>query len=172
MANLLLTKFAKIVNCKCMDLVSIRKNSGLTQREAASICGVPYRTYVRYEEEGRSRNETRYDMISETLYGKVRIDEEHGILSLDKIKELLIPVLKEHNISYCYLFGSYARGEARENSDVDLLVETDITGIDFFVLVERIRTKLGKKVDLLRLKDLSPNNPINLEILKEGVKIL
>ena len=100
------------------------------------------------------------------------VDKEHGVLSLDKIKELLIPILKKHDISYCYLFGSYARGEARDNSDIDLLVDTSVDGFEYFRLIDEIRMSLGKRVDLLRLKDLSSTNPLNLEILKEGVKIL
>ena len=70
------------------------------------------------------------------------------------------------------MFGSYSRGEARENSDIDLLIDTDITGLQFFELVEEIRTSLHKKIDLLRLKDLSSDNPIILKILKEGIRII
>ena len=108
----------------------------------------------------------------EDLLKHFLVDEEHGVLSLSKIKELLLPVLMRNNIHYCYLFGSYARGEARENSDVDLLIDTDITGLNFFALVEEIRNTLHKRIDLLRLQDLSSDNPIALEILKEGVKMI
>ena len=161
-----------MVNLRCMTLVEIRKENRLTQKEAASLIGVPYRTYIRYEENPSYENTYKYRMILEDLSNKVRVDEEHGILSINKIKELLIPILEKHNIDFCYLFGSYARGEAKESSDIDLLVDTDITGIDFFKLVEEIRSCLHKKIDLLRLKDLKKDNPIALEILKEGVKIL
>ena len=155
----------------CMKLVEIRKQNGLTQKEAATLIGVPYRTYLRYEESDSYLDSFKYRMMVEDLSNKLRIDEEHGVLSLDKIKSLLLPILDSKKITKCYLFGSYARQEARENSDVDLLVDTDITGLDFFNLVEEMRVALNKKVDLLRLKDLSSDNPIILEILKEGIKI-
>ena len=71
----------------------------------------------------------------------------------------------------CYLFGSYAKGYATEKSDVDLLVDTDITGLDFFGLVEEFRESLHKKVDLLRLEDIRDNKEILLEILKDGIKL-
>ncbi|MCC2547569.1 nucleotidyltransferase domain-containing protein [Hymenobacter sp. BT175] len=56
------------------------------------------------------------------------------------------PVLK------AYLFGSYARGEADEQSDVDLLVELDyehLNALDFFLWREYLTGLLGKKVDVV-----------------------
>lgn len=155
-----------------MNLVEIRKQNGLTQKEAATLIGIPYRTYIRYEENEGYSSSYKYRMIVDDLTNKLRVDEEHGILSLERIKSKLLPIFRKYNINYCYLFGSYSRGEARENSDVDLLIDTDITGLQFFELVEEIRTALHKKIDLLRLKDLSSDNPINLEILKEGIRII
>lgn len=50
-----------------------------------------------------------------------------------------------------YLFGSYARGEADENSDVDLLVELDAANLktawEFFDMWESVQKILNKKVD-------------------------
>lgn len=155
-----------------MNLVEIRKQNGLTQKEAATLIGIPYRTYIRYEENEGYSSSYKYRMIVDDLTNKLRVDEEHGILSLERIKSELLPIFRKYNINYCYLFGSYSRGEARENSDVDLLIDTDITGLQFFELVEEIRTALHKKIDLLRLKDLSSDNPIILEILKEGIRII
>jgi len=172
MANYKLTKLAKMVNYRCMELKELRKSNNLTQSQAALLVGIPYRTYVRYEENESYKSSYKYKKVYEDLDNKLKIDEEHGILSLSAIKEKLLPILKKHNISYCYLFGSYARGDARPNSDVDLLVDTDITGMAFFELVEEIRIELKKKIDLLRLKDLQSNNPIVIEILKEGVRII
>lgn len=172
MANNDLTKLAKMVNYSCMELVDLRKQNGLTQKEAAAIIGIPYRTYIRYEENESYKESFKYRMMIEELNKKILIDEEHGVLTQAKIKETLIPILNEHDIKFCYLFGSYARNEARENSDVDLLIDTDITGMAFFKLIEEMRTALHKKVDLIRLRDITEDNPISLNILKEGIKIL
>lgn len=155
-----------------MTLKELRKVNKLTQKEAALLINIPYRTYVRYEENGASKDSFKYQMLLKVLEEKTRIDEEHGIVSIDNIKELLIPILKTKKISYCYLFGSYARGSQKENSDIDFLVDTDITGLDFLMLVEEIRNTLHKKIDLLRLKDLKSDNPIILEILKDGIRLL
>ena len=155
-----------------MLLRETRNKYGLTQKEAALLIGIPYRTYVRYEESDSFSNSYKYRKMVEDLENRLRIDEEHGVLKLSDIKSALIPVLESHNISFCYLFGSYARGDASQTSDVDILVDTDITGFDYFSLVEEIRQALSKKIDLLRLCDLKPDNPIIVEILKEGVRIL
>ena len=50
---------------------------------------------------------------------------------------------------YCYLFGSYAKGKATEQSDVDLLISTKATGLRFYEIAERLRESLHKKVDLV-----------------------
>ena len=171
-ASLYMEKYAKMVNYRCMDLIEIRKQNGLTQKEVAVLIGIPYRTYIRYEENPSYYGSYKYQKIVEDLLNKTKIDEEHGILSIQKIKELLLPILKENSIELCYLFGSYAKGVATERSDIDLLVDTDITGLAFFNLVEEMRTALNKKVDLLRLVDLKADNPIIIEILRDGVRLL
>ena len=154
-----------------MTLVEIRKQNRITQKEAADMVGIPYRTYVRYEENNNTSS-YKYQKILDDLINKLKVDETHGLLSFINIKEALLPILVKHHIDYCYLFGSYAKGTAREDSDVDLLVDTDITGLKFFSLIEEMRTALCKKVDLLRLKDLRSDNPIVLEILKTGKRII
>ena len=154
-----------------MTLVEIRKQNRITQKEAADMVGIPYRTYVRYEENNNTSS-YKYQKILDDLVNKLKVDETHGLLSFINIKEALLPILVKHHIDYCYLFGSYAKGTAREDSDVDLLVDTDITGLKFFNLIEEMRNALCKKVDLLRLKDLRSDNPIVLEILKTGKRII
>ena len=153
-----------------MELREIRKKHNLTQKEASSLIGVPYRTYVRYEENGSSNY--KYRKMVEDLENFLRVDESHGILSISDIKSKLIPILEKHDISFCYLFGSYARGDAAPTSDIDILIDTNMTGFEYLSLVEEIRTALSKRIDLLRLCDLKSDNPIIVEILKEGVRIL
>lgn len=78
--------------------------------------------------------------------------------NLKKIKEKILPVLKEHGVSYCAIFGSFARGEEREDSDIDLLVRfSDPIGMFEFVGLENTLSKtLGKKVDLVTEKAIHP----------------
>ena len=74
-------------------------------------------------------------------------------------------------MEYCYLFGSYAKGKATEKSDVDLLVSTTDSGMRFYDLVETLREKLRKKVDVLNREQLTGNDALLDEILRDGVKI-
>lgn len=99
------------------------------------------------------------------------IDETHGILSISRIKDICSEVFSDFEIEYCYLFGSYAKGKATENSDIDLLVSTTISGMQFYDLVEVLREKLKKKVDVLNREQLNNNPDLTNEILKDGVKI-
>ena len=71
----------------------------------------------------------------------------------------------------CALFGSYAKGYAGDESDVDLCVCTSLTGLAFVGLIEELRLALHKKVDLLRLSDISDNLDLLKEIMKDGIKI-
>lgn len=99
------------------------------------------------------------------------IDETHGILTIQEIKDICTKIFSNLDIEYCYLFGSYAKGNTNEESDVDLLISTSISGIQFFDLIEAIREKLKKKVDILNTKQLDNNYELVNEILRNGIKI-
>jgi predicted nucleotidyltransferase len=101
----------------------------------------------------------------------VVLDEEHGKLTLDEIKAACKAVLDDHTVKYCILFGSYAKGTPTEQSDVDLLISTEVSGLRFYGIAERLRNELHKKVDLLDLRQLTDNRDLLDEILKDGVKV-
>lgn len=44
-------------------------------------------------------------------------------MNVKKIKEIATPILKRHGLARAFVFGSYARGEQDEKSDVDILIE-------------------------------------------------
>lgn len=46
------------------------------------------------------------------------------MISIDDIKKAAIKVGKKYGIKNAYLFGSYARGDANEYSDVDLMIDS------------------------------------------------
>ena len=67
------------------------------------------------------------------------------------------PGLVEQGVSSLGLFGSVARGEARENSDIDLAIEArdgftlfDLVGVKLFV-----QEHMGREVDVVLLRGLS-----------------
>ncbi len=79
-------------------------------------------------------------------------------LTIDEIKEKAVPILKEAGISKSALFGSYVRGEEKENSDIDILVAfpEDTTLVDVANLKRRLEDHLDKKVDLVSYNAISP----------------
>lgn len=155
-----------------MTLKELRMSFNITQNEASICVGVPLRTYKRYEQLDDETN-LKYIKMKELLIEKYEITEEKGLLNLEKIKEIVTDVLNNYKdqISFCYLFGSYAKGYAKESSDVDLLLDTSLSGLKFVGLVEKLHQNLKKNVDILRFKDLSDNMVLINEIMKEGIKI-
>ncbi len=85
-------------------------------------------------------------------------DVHSAVLKLKDIKKILKEYLAKYDIHEIYLFGSYARGEAKERSDVDILCERGEvrTLIQKEKLVEEIESRLGKPVDLLFLDAKMP----------------
>lgn len=154
-----------------MTLKELRKQKKLTQEECAKYLGVPMRTYQNYENDDGKITSIKYNYMFEKLSQYGFIDEEHGILTIEKIIQECKEVFESYEIEYCYLFGSYAKGKATEKSDVDLLVSTPITGLKYYELVESVREKLKKKVDMLNQAQIKDNFELVNEILKDGIKI-
>lgn len=154
-----------------MTLKELRKEKKLTQIECAKFLGIPIRTYQNYETDIKKIDSIKYKFMIQKLNDYGFIDETHGILSIQEIANICKRVFKDYNIEYCYLFGSYAKGKANETSDVDLLISTPISGIEFFDLVENIRENLKKNIDVLKKEQLNENLALTNEILKDGIKI-
>jgi len=92
---------------------------------------------------------------------------------IKNIKKKITPLLKKNKVKKAGIFGSYARGENKKNSDIDFLIE--ITNKNFSlldlvklkILMEKI---LKKKVDLIEYSTIHPM--IKKNALKEEVRIL
>ncbi|MGN1055029.1 MAG: nucleotidyltransferase family protein, partial [Erysipelotrichaceae bacterium] len=97
--------------------------------------------------------------------------KQRGNAHTDYIIRKCDDVFKGYDVSFCYLFGSYAKGNATQKSDVDLLIAGNIKGLKFYGLVEELRTKLHKRVDVLDINQLKNNVSLTDEILKYGIKI-
>ena len=149
----------------------LRTEKKLTQQQVAEMLGISLRSYKSYENDADKVGTIKYNYILDKLNAINPIDEENGILELEYIKEKCERVFAEYPIHYCVLFGSYAKGKAVETSDVDLLVSSDVKGLKFYGMVEKLRTSLHKKVDVLSLDQLKDNLELTDEILKDGIRI-
>lgn len=157
-----------------MSLLQIRKKYDLSQIEAANSLGIPVRTYIRYESDENYGSLLKRKMMIEMLVEKYEITEDKGILSIEEIKNKLSNLFDneyKEQVEFCFLFGSYAKGYAKENSDVDLCVSTSLTGLKFAGLSESIRNVLHKRIDLIRFNNLNNNLELINEIMKDGIKI-
>ncbi len=154
-----------------VTLKEARINAHLTQAQAAEKLGVSLRSYKSYENDPQKQDTIKYRYMLEQMEEVRRIDEDHGLLNLDEIRGICAAVFADYPVSYCYLFGSYAKGNATGSSDVDLLVSGEVEGLRFYGLVEALRTAMRKRIDVLTPGQLL-NNPAMLdEILRDGIRI-
>lgn len=92
--------------------------------------------------------------------------------SIKEIKAKIVPLLKENDVVRAGLFGSYARGEAKKKSDIDILIKFKGKKSLFSLakLELALERKIGKRVDLLTYGSIHPL--IKKRILREEVKLL
>ena len=97
------------------------------------------------------------------------------MFNVSEIKKIIIKELdylkREFKVKKIGIFGSYVRGDAKDDSDLDILVTVDLSTdlLAFIRLEDYLTEKLGVKVDLV-MKD-SLKTHIGKEILKEVVYV-
>ena len=153
------------------ELVTKRKELGITQKQAANACGVSRRTYQTYEETN-TINAT-YEELIRKLDEMGVLDGSNYICSVKAIKHHCLKLFKEKypEVQCAYLFGSYARGEANGKSDIDLLVVCPPIGMKFYGIATELEEILNKKIDLHTHRQLLRSEKLLEEVLKEGIKI-
>lgn len=88
-----------------------------------------------------------------------------AIYTISQLKEKLIPVFVDNRVRRAVLFGSYGKGSATEESDIDLLVDSDLKRLCFVGLIEAILAA----VDVFDITHVEKGSKIDLEIQKTGV---
>lgn len=152
-------------------LKQLRKQIGLNQIDAAKICGVSRRTYQEYEEK-QTQNDT-FDEILAKLKEMGISGKGPALLNVRYIKQKTSEIFANYPEVQCaYLFGSYARGEATVESDVDILVVApNLGGFKFAGLRHDLVKGLGKEVDLVNHTTLLQSEKMLRDVLNQGVKI-
>jgi hypothetical protein len=70
--------------------------------------------------------------------------------TIEKIREKVIPIAKKYGVKKISLFGSYARGEADEQSDIDFLyTKGKILGLKYFGFINDLEDEFKCHVDLV-----------------------
>lgn len=103
------------------------------------------------------------------------------VYSITEIQRIVTPIIEKYHIPAMYLFGSYARGEATMDSDLDFLVDT--TGTDLTSLLRLgalycdLEEAFNKRIDLITEQSIMENILMDSDddfrnvILKERVKL-
>ena len=96
-----------------------------------------------------------------------------GVLSHEELVSVILPLLRKYGAQEALLFGSYARGEADEESDIDLLVigGPSFEPTDVFCIADELNRATGKRVDVYELREVNEGSPFYRSIFHEGVKI-
>lgn len=92
------------------------------------------------------------------------------IYTIEEIIEKLNPIFEINGVIKAILFGSYATGEATENSDIDLVVEVEdwVDSLDFYGIGGDISDCLEKKVDFFDVIDVIKDGRADMEIKQTG----
>ena len=72
------------------------------------------------------------------------------------LSKKIIPILKKNHVRKAGLFGSYARGEPKKKSDLDIVVDMKGSLLDLVGLKIELEQTLNKKVDILTYKSIHP----------------
>ena len=97
------------------------------------------------------------------------------IYSIEDIKAIVTPIAQKHGIPAVFLFGSYARGMATEDSDIDLLIDTRGTNIKTLLQLGAVYCELEealqKPIDLITVRSLEqPDRGAHTAHLRETIQ--
>jgi predicted nucleotidyltransferase len=93
------------------------------------------------------------------------------IYTVDQLRTMLTPIFLHNDIRKAVLFGSYASAVAKEYSDIDILVDSSLRGLDFVGLIEEISETVDKNIDLFDISHIEHGSRIEQEIAATGVTI-
>lgn len=95
------------------------------------------------------------------------------IYTLEDIKEMLKEVLINTDVEKAILFGSYAKNKPTKQSDIDILIDSNgkIKGLKYFAIIDLIKQKFDKDVDVIERTEIDKNSKIEKEIERTGIVI-
>ena len=143
----------------------------ITQKELSEITEIPLRTIENWESGKRKPSPWVEKMIIEYLRNRPSneqgiITDKKGYYMVDQIRDLLLPLTFEYEIDKLILFGSYSKGIQDKGSDIDLVVDGKIRGLDFFGLLEDVTNLFVKSVDLIHLSQIEKDSHTYQEVMK------
>ncbi len=163
------------------------QNNNTSRYQFAKMCNLPYGTlndiFNGKTDIAKCSGETLFKIagvLGCTVDDLLR-ERYASVYNIERIKRLITPIAEKYRLRGVYVFGSYARGDAAQDSDVDILVDregSEIRGIfGMNALYDDLKEALGKEIDLVTLQSLRQsstvrNNSAFIEnVMKEKVKI-
>ena len=137
-----------VMNSGFKDALS---DSGMTMYSLSKQTGLPYTTINRLVNEKLSINNCNAGAVFK-IASALGVQMEvlmrgECVYTLDEIAERIAPIAKKYNIPKVYIFGSYARGEANPDSDVDLMIEVGtFDGLEVMWCIGRFKNVLKNRL--------------------------
>ncbi len=93
------------------------------------------------------------------------------IYTLEDIKKMLNEVLMYTEVEKVILFGSYAKNKPTEQSDIDIIIDSNgkVKGLKYFAIIDMIKEKFNKDVDVIEKTEIDKNSKIEKEIERTGI---
>ena len=112
------------------------------------------------------------DNKNQYIINLIKDDVFNNVYTLKQIKTIIKPIMQKYGINEVYLFGSYARGEANNNSDIDIFCEKGNikTFIDQEKLYDDLENALNKKVDII-YTTTKVNDEFKENIMEDMIKL-
>ena len=102
---------------------------------------------------------------------KESIDTNITTETISHITNALAPVFAAHHVRRAVLFGSYGKVTPETDSDIDILVDSGLKGLDFVGLIEDVREAVQKDIDLFDISHVDEESLLHSEIKNTGVVI-
>ncbi len=90
------------------------------------------------------------------------------MVNANTLQTELRPIFASYGIKKAVLFGSVSKGTNTENSDIDIMVDSNLKGLKFLGFLESIKQIVGTDVDLIDVSHIEKNSPVETEILRTG----
>jgi predicted nucleotidyltransferase len=95
------------------------------------------------------------------------------VLTINEIRTIITPLVEIYPVRRVILFGSYARGNETERSDIDLIIDSEgkLDGFEFFGIAGRIIKNMPVKADVFEMSEINKPSKFFDNINREGVVI-
>ena len=90
-----------------------------------------------------------------------------------QVQDAIKVLLRRYGAESAVLFGSYARGEQTDSSDIDVVVfgGKNFKKSNIFAFAEELRQMTGKDVDAFEICEVDPQTPFYHSVMEEGINI-